>query len=633
MARNPMLARRSRWRNKNFPNGTCKAEYLTFDTPNAKDPRPKTEDFSDESSTQNQNEIRAENFRRFCIETFRNEFVQDILQAGMKVKNLRRASVDFDFGRIENDIKTKGSTVVTFVDQAKLIRYWYALQRLLTSLATVHDQQITLGIKCDNPNGSYSIVACKVTLDTQHIKLHTSLLTPNCKQQYGALVKHTVICREKPMKQLVKLRQLQPWELQNYLHRMGHKQHNLIRKRKRSKLKLAVNNLLHTPIESSPLQYIPMKFYCWDNYYQKFLFVRRKAMLDCGATSNIISLDFAKYTLPSFLENEKRNVTMKTAKTGDELYVIGITKQKSLILAYNQRTKTNCYKAIYLKYLVVVGVAHDLLLGQPFFQHDSFLCYDGKNCYLLDKSADARESMSKFERYMSKHPILKVKTYQKEASVMRRYIQADYNSKQVGKFVDIEDPTLPNSSEAHTVKDFYPIIPRKSKIDCDDEDMDYDFNPKANALEYKNSNTVLCYPMYSTRWTFQDLFFYFMCRFRTYKQHYFTFINIDHCVFEPIIDTIGRSISRTVRPEKQKLDETSIGYLKHQTMSYLIKYRPIMILVRLQKRGLLLGPSDGIPPSIPDRIFRIFERVKMSKRDKRIRKDNHRLGITGPQSV
>ena len=193
------------------------------------------------------------------------------------------------------------------------------------------------------------------------------------------------------------------------------------------------------------------------------------------ANVSIVSLQFAKYTLASFLENEKRDQTLKTAKTGDDLYVVGVTRQKTLILAYNQKLKRNCYKAIYMRYLVVVGVAHDVLLGQNFFKHDSFLAYDGDNVFMIDKSANSTQVKKEFARKMQRHPLLKVKTYPKGCTVQRRYIQADYNSNQVGNFLDVEDPNLPNSSEAHTIPPQYPEVPRKTDMDNDDEDMDHDY--------------------------------------------------------------------------------------------------------------------------------------------------------------
>ena len=233
-------------------------------------------------------------------------------------------------------------------------------------------------------------------------------------------------------------------------------------KKKTAKVVEKINHLDAKILENAPLQYMPLKFYCWDPYYNRFLFQKQNGLVDGGCSCAVIDLSYAKTSLPSFLENKKCDRTLQTAKTGDTLYVVGITRQQTCILAYKERSQRMEYKAIMLNYLVVVGVAHNIILGQTFFQHPSFLAYDGKRVFLVDKVANPFKIKAKLNSYVKSLPVLSVDLCDKNETNKKGYDEADAVSGHTDdNFLELSND-MPLSSEAYKFQDGYKA--KKAKV-------------------------------------------------------------------------------------------------------------------------------------------------------------------------
>ena len=221
----------------------------------------------------------------FCIDSIKQAFKHDITNITLNTRKFKKAAIAFDLDAIEKDIKSIGGTRIIFANQGKLIRYWYAVQRLILSLAHTYGKQVFLAIEVDRPDETYAMVALPSQGPGHHLELPSNLMRASERQFHGAQIKQKVTLKEKPFKTIRYLKTLVPHLLQELRDR-----HNK-GKNKKSKKKTEdnfvtimpkVNNLEHDCLEKSPLQYVPVKFYCYDEHFKKYLTCKRLALLDSG---------------------------------------------------------------------------------------------------------------------------------------------------------------------------------------------------------------------------------------------------------------------------------------------------------------------------------------------------------------
>ena len=220
----------------------------------------------------------------FCIDSIKLAFKHDISNISLGTKNIRKATIDFDLDGIEHDIKSIGGTRIVFANQRKLIRYWYAVQRLILSLAHTYGKQVFLAIEVDRPDATYAMVAHPSRGQNHHIELPSDLMRASERQFYGSQIKQKVILKESPFKTIRFLKNLIPRILQEWREQKEKGKQCISKKKKVQSVSIIpkVKNLEHDCLEKSPLQYVPVKFYCYDEHYKKYLTCKRLALLDCG---------------------------------------------------------------------------------------------------------------------------------------------------------------------------------------------------------------------------------------------------------------------------------------------------------------------------------------------------------------
>jgi len=242
-----------------------------------------------------------------------------------------------------------------------IFKGWNHIIKIVNDLAEFAGANIDLAISYDSSKGDFSFT--QNPKPSTPILEDTRMMTHGQIKKYGKAMKNFATLHKNPglftiVTKFMKQRNL--FQSENQLRN----QKDLDRSR--------CLHLEYNTEDNYPLQFLPTKFLCWNDHWRKFLCIYKKCLFDSGASCNILSLATAKTTLPCFLENKKTDRTLETAKTGDSLFVVGVTRQKAYILAHKWETGMMEYKVIYTKFLVVIGVAHELIFGQPLMQHPSF---------------------------------------------------------------------------------------------------------------------------------------------------------------------------------------------------------------------------------------------------------------------